>query len=110
MDWECGDLGQSTLERLLGRLEPCGVRLFCTDDWAPYDAALPAGRHYIGKEADPSERKQQCLTAALGRPLPPPHLRRVQVGRDGRGDHGPVRPLPLQRQAAHTSVSWVKPF
>jgi insertion element IS1 protein InsB len=26
----------------------CG--LFCTDDWAPYDAALPAGRHYIGKD------------------------------------------------------------
>ena len=26
------------------------MRLFCTDDWAPYDAALPDGRHYIGKE------------------------------------------------------------
>ena len=26
------------------------MRLFCTDDWAPYDAALPAGRHYIGKD------------------------------------------------------------
>ena len=26
------------------------MRLFCTDDWAPYDAALPAGRHHIGKE------------------------------------------------------------
>ena len=25
------------------------MRLFCTDDHAPYDAALPAGRHYIGK-------------------------------------------------------------
>src|SRR4051794_38047511 len=47
---ECGDRDQATLERLLGRLEPWGVRLFCTDDWAPYDAALPAGRHYIGKD------------------------------------------------------------
>ena len=26
------------------------MRLFCTDDDAPYDAALPAGRHYIGKD------------------------------------------------------------
>lgn len=26
------------------------MRLFCTDDYAPYDAALPAGRHYIGKD------------------------------------------------------------
>jgi insertion element IS1 protein InsB len=26
------------------------VRLFCTDDWAPYDAALPVGRPDIGKD------------------------------------------------------------
>ena len=50
IDWECGDRDRATLERLLGRLEPWGVRLFCTDDYAPYDAALPAGRHYIGKD------------------------------------------------------------
>jgi insertion element IS1 protein InsB len=50
IDWQCGDRDQVTLERLLGRLEPWGVRLFCTDDWAPYDAALPAGRHYVGKD------------------------------------------------------------
>ena len=50
IDWECGGRDQATLERLLARLEPWGVRLFCTDDWAPYDAALPAGRHYIGKD------------------------------------------------------------
>ena len=50
IDWECGDRDQATLERLLGRLEPWGVRLFCTDDYAPYDAALPAGRHYVGKD------------------------------------------------------------
>ena len=48
--WECGDRDRVTLERLLGRLEPWGVRLFCTDDYAPYDAALPAGRHYVGKD------------------------------------------------------------
>jgi insertion element IS1 protein InsB len=50
IDWECGGRDQATLERLLGRLEPWGVRLFCTDDWPPYDAALPEGRHYIGKD------------------------------------------------------------
>ncbi len=48
--WECGDRGQATLERLLKRLEAWGVRLFCTDDYAPYDEALPVGRHYIGKD------------------------------------------------------------
>jgi IS1 family transposase len=50
IDWECGDRDQATLERLLGRLQPWGVRLFCTDNWAAYDAALPAGRHYMGKD------------------------------------------------------------
>jgi len=50
IDWECGDRDRVTLERLLARLERWGVRLFCTDDGAPYDAALPAGRHYIGKD------------------------------------------------------------
>jgi insertion element IS1 protein InsB len=50
IDWECGDRDRVTLERLLGRLEPWGVRLFCTDDYAPYDAALPEGRRYIGKD------------------------------------------------------------
>jgi IS1 family transposase len=50
IDWECGDRDRAALERLLGRLEPWGVRLFCTDEWPPYDTALPAGRHYIGKD------------------------------------------------------------
>jgi insertion element IS1 protein InsB len=50
IDWECGDRDRATLDRLLARLERWGVRLFCTDAWAPYDAALPAGRHHIGKD------------------------------------------------------------
>ena len=27
-----------------------GGRLICTDDWAPCAAALPVGRHYVGKD------------------------------------------------------------
>jgi insertion element IS1 protein InsB len=50
IDWECGDRDAPTLDRLPGRVEPWGVRLFCTDDWPAYDAALPAGRHYVGKD------------------------------------------------------------
>ena len=26
------------------------MRLFCTDAYAPYEEALPVGRHYIGKD------------------------------------------------------------
>ena len=50
IDWECGGRDQATLERLLRRLERWGIRLYCTDDYAPYDAALPVGRHHIGKD------------------------------------------------------------
>src|SRR4029453_3478230 len=50
IDWECGARDQATLERLLGRLQRWGVRLLCTDGWAPYDAALPAGGHDIGMD------------------------------------------------------------
>ena len=39
-----------TLNRLLERLKPWSVKLYCTDDYAPYDALLPVGRHYIGKD------------------------------------------------------------
>ena len=35
---------------MLKRLERWGVRLFCTDAYAPYEEALPVGRHYIGKD------------------------------------------------------------
>ena len=47
---ECGDRDQATPDRLPARLKRWGVRLFCTDDYAPYDEALPVGRHYIGKD------------------------------------------------------------
>src|SRR5919107_1509132 len=50
IDWECGGRDRVTLDRLLSRLERWGVRLFCPDDYAPSDEALPVGRHYIGKD------------------------------------------------------------
>ncbi len=38
------------------------MRLYCTDEYAPYDRALPAGRHYIGKdETVMSERNHARL-------------------------------------------------
>src|SRR3954470_1440808 len=50
VDWECGDRDAATLNRLLERLKPWSVKLYCTDDYAPYDTLLPVGRHYIGKD------------------------------------------------------------
>ena len=36
------------MNRLLERLKPWSVKLYCTDD--SYDTLLPVGRHYIGKD------------------------------------------------------------
>lgn len=70
----------------------------------------PARRPALHRQGpDPRQREQQRVPAALVRSLPPSHLRRLQVGRDGGGDHGAVRPLPLQWRSVHVSVSRVKP-
>ena len=45
VDWECGSRDAATLNRLLERLKPWSVTLYCTDDYAPYDTLLPVGRH-----------------------------------------------------------------
>jgi len=50
IDWECGGRDAATLNRLLERLKPWSVTLYCTDDYAPYHTLLPVGRHYIGKD------------------------------------------------------------
>src|SRR4051794_22131923 len=50
IDWECGNRDAATLNRLLERLKPWSVTLYCTDDYAPYDTLLPVGRHSIGKD------------------------------------------------------------
>ena len=50
MDWECGPRNRATLDRLLERLKAWGIRLYCTDDYQPYDSALPIGLHHIGKD------------------------------------------------------------
>ena len=60
IDCECGGRDQGTLDRLLKRLDRWGVRLFCTDDDAPYDEALPVGRHSIGKD---HTQHSECLDA-----------------------------------------------
>src|SRR4051794_19209520 len=70
----------------------------------------PAGGPALRRQGpDTKDREQQRAPAALVRPLPAAHLRRLQVGRDGRGDHGAVRLLPLQRWHPQPSVSSVKP-
>ena len=50
--------------------------------------SIPAAHDHIraAMPCSSAPRALACTAAALVRPLSPPHLRRVQVGRDGRGD------------------------
>jgi hypothetical protein len=91
------------LERLLARLEPWGVRLFCTDDWAPGarppaapradrgDAALPAGRHYMGKD------QTRCSESNNARQRSHPSVSRVKLPNDYRST---PEPPPYGRSGA----------
>ena len=108
IDWECGDRDRATLDRLLARLERWGVRLFCTDDWAP-TAALPVGRHYIGKDqtqrSESNNARQRHWSARFRR-------RTCVVSRSVamvEATMGAVRLLSLQWRQSHVSVSRVKP-
>jgi insertion element IS1 protein InsB len=35
---------------LLERLKAWDILLYCTDDYGPYESALPVGQHHIGKD------------------------------------------------------------
>ena len=50
VDWECGGRDRATLDELLGRVKRWDPRLYCTDDWAAYQEAIPQGRLYVGKD------------------------------------------------------------
>jgi len=50
IDGECGHRDEATFRRLLARLQRRRPRLIGTDDYAPYENALPVGRHYQGKD------------------------------------------------------------
>ena len=68
IDWECGGRDRATLDRLPRRPEPWGVRLYCTDEYGPYDEALPVGRHHVGKdETVRSERNHARLRHRFAR-------------------------------------------
>lgn len=50
VDRECGGRDRATLKRLLDRVTRWNPRLYCTDDWAAYQEAIPQGRLHVGKD------------------------------------------------------------
>jgi insertion element IS1 protein InsB len=41
LDWECGRRDRATLKKLVDRLLPWDVKVYCTDKWATYASAIP---------------------------------------------------------------------
>jgi IS1 family transposase/transposase-like protein len=40
LDWECGRRGKATLKKLVDRLVPGDVKMYCTDKWATYASII----------------------------------------------------------------------
>ena len=52
IDWELGNRDSATLGKLLQRLSPWEVTVYCTDDWKPYQELLdkhPGAYHVVTK-------------------------------------------------------------
>ena len=98
VDWECGDA--ATLNRLLERLKPWSVTLYCTDDYGPYDTLLPVGRHYIGKDETVAiERVNSRLRHWFAR------FRPVWCRKRSRWSTPPVCRLPRQSNSGKTHLA-----
>jgi insertion element IS1 protein InsB len=41
LDWECGRRDKTTLKKMVDRLAPWDVKLYCTDKWATYASVIP---------------------------------------------------------------------
>ena len=41
LDWECGRRDKATLKKLVDRLLPWDVKVYCTDKWATYASVIP---------------------------------------------------------------------
>jgi insertion element IS1 protein InsB len=78
VDWECGARDAATLTRLLERLKPWSVKLYCTDEYGPYDTLLPVGRPYIGKDETGAIERGNSRLVFIHLPL----IRRAEEWRD----------------------------
>jgi len=50
LEWECGDRGAQTLERLYERIKDWNVLLYCSDDLEAYKKVIPPEKLRTGKD------------------------------------------------------------
>ena len=51
LDWECGRRAKATLKKMVDRLAPWDVKIYCTDQWGTYASVIPQDKLVQSKAA-----------------------------------------------------------
>jgi insertion element IS1 protein InsB len=60
LDWECGRRDKGTLKKLVDRLAPWDVELYCTDPWVTYASVIPQDKLLQSKAATHAIERHHC--------------------------------------------------
>ena len=60
LDWACGRRDQATLKKLVDRLAPWDVKLYCTDRWATYASVIPQDNLVQSKATTHAIERNHC--------------------------------------------------
>ena len=60
LDWECGRRDKTTLKKLVDRLAPWDVKLYCTDGWATYASVIPQDHLVQSKATTHDIERNHC--------------------------------------------------
>ena len=60
LDWECGRRDKATLKKLVDRLVPWDVKLYCTDQWATYASVIPPDKLVHSKATTHALERNHC--------------------------------------------------
>jgi insertion element IS1 protein InsB len=60
LDWECGRRDKATLKKLVDRLLPWDVKVYCTDTWATYASVIPQDTLAQSKALTPEIERHHC--------------------------------------------------
>jgi insertion element IS1 protein InsB len=60
LDWECGRRDKTTLKKLVDRLAPWAVKLYCTDQWGTYASVIPQDKLVQSKATTHAIERYHC--------------------------------------------------
>jgi len=60
LDWECGRRDKKTLKKIVDRLAPWDVKMYCTDKWATYASIIPPAKLVQSKATTHDIERNHC--------------------------------------------------